>query len=366
MKGRAAFTVLGFILLSFTSLCYGDLQVGFYKKKCGFKEVELMVRKVITAQFYNDSTIVAALLRLHFHDCFVRGCDASILLDGNSTEKNAPPNFSVRGFDLIDQAKALVEGACPGLVSCADIIAIAARDAVYLAGGGWYNVETGRRDGLVSLASEVDLPAPSFSVSQAIAAFGRKGLNTTDMVLLLGGHTVGVTHCSLLQDRLYNFQNTGKPDPTMDTFLASILRSKCPQNAAKDNTVNLDQNPESTDVVDKSYYKQLMIKRGILQIDQELALDPQTNATVMSLATGYKFSAQFGQAMVKMGAIEVLTGTQEPKVDLESGQAWPPPAANGEPEIEIGWSRNRSSFTATASLKDLKLKLHHLGHPLIK
>ncbi|KAJ4958241.1 hypothetical protein NE237_025352 [Protea cynaroides] len=158
LKGRAAFTLLGFILLSFTSLCYGDLQVGFYKEKCGFKEVELMVRKVITAQFFRDSTIVAALLRLHFHDCFVRvsihtprmsldmlllrsnsllmamskGCDASILLDGNSIEKNALPNFSVRGFVVIDQAKFVVERACPGLVFGADIIAMAARDAVFL------------------------------------------------------------------------------------------------------------------------------------------------------------------------------------------------------------------------------------------
>lgn len=60
-----------------------------------------------------------------------KGCDASILLDGRNSEKTAPPNLSVRGFDIIDAAKAAVEAQCPGVVSCADIIVMAARDTVY-------------------------------------------------------------------------------------------------------------------------------------------------------------------------------------------------------------------------------------------
>lgn len=53
-------------------------------------------------------------------------------------------------------------------------------------GGGRYNVETGRRDGLVSLAQNVDLPAPSISVSDSIKAFAKKGFSPVDMVYLLG------------------------------------------------------------------------------------------------------------------------------------------------------------------------------------
>ncbi|XP_043702281.1 peroxidase 60-like [Telopea speciosissima] len=315
MKAIAEVTLLiAFILLiSFSELCYGDLQVGFYNGECGFIDVELIVGQVVAAQVFRDPTIVAALLRLQFHDCFVRGCDASILLDGIFTEKAAPANLNVRGFDVVDQAKAAVESACPGVVSCADIIAMAARDAVFLAGGGKYNVQTGRRDGMVSLASEViDLPGPSISVSQAIETFAMKGLDPTDMVLLLGAHTVGVAHCSFFQNRLFNFQNTGKPDPTMDPLLASILRFRCQENGTKDNSVSLDQSEQSRNIVDNSYYKQLMIGRGILEIDQELALDPQTRDTVMSLANtgGFNFAAQFGEAMVKLAAVEVLTETQ--------------------------------------------------------
>nr|GEX74396.1 peroxidase 60-like [Tanacetum cinerariifolium] len=61
--------------------------------------------------------------------------------------------------------------------------------------------KTGRRDGLVSLAQNTQsLPGPSVSVGSSIQAFARKGLNVTDMIYLLGGHTIGIAHCSLFQD----------------------------------------------------------------------------------------------------------------------------------------------------------------------
>lgn len=69
-------------------------------------------------------------------NCVQQGCDASILLDDTSTftgEKNAGPNAnSVRGFDVVDTIKTQLESACAGVVSCADILAIAARDSVVL------------------------------------------------------------------------------------------------------------------------------------------------------------------------------------------------------------------------------------------
>ncbi|XP_028071066.1 peroxidase 60-like [Camellia sinensis] len=122
---------LGLIFMSsFTGQCYGQLEVGFYKGKCGGKDVEAIVGSVIATKIKDDPKIVAALLRLQFHDCFVRGCDASILLDGSNSEKTAPINLHLRGFDIIDAAKAAVEAVCPGVVSCADIIVMATRDSV--------------------------------------------------------------------------------------------------------------------------------------------------------------------------------------------------------------------------------------------
>ncbi|XP_043702224.1 peroxidase 60-like [Telopea speciosissima] len=301
---------LSFILLNFMGLSYGSLQVGFYKGKCGRSDVEAIIRRVVAAHFAKDRTTVAALLRLQFHDCFVTGCDASILLDGLNTEKNSGTNQNVRGYNIIDQAKAAVEKACPGIVSCADIIALATRDSVNMAGGVRYNVPTGRRDGLISNADNVDIPGPQLSVSDAMAFFAQKGLNIFDMVHLFGAHTVGVTHCSFVQDRLFDFQGSGNPDPTMDRRLAASLRKRCPFTATVDSPINLDQNLRSSNTVDNSFYKEILIKRGILQIDEELALDRRTRPIVLELANGTTFPAQFGSAMVKMGSIEVLTGRQ--------------------------------------------------------
>ncbi|URE15701.1 peroxidase [Musa troglodytarum] len=235
-----------------------------------------------------------------------KGCDASILIDGSGTEKTAPPNLSVRGYDLIDQAKTQLERACPGVVSCADIIAIATRDAVVLGGGTQYTyaVQTGRRDGNISLASDAskNLPGASLNASQAIAAFRAKGLSASYTVLLLGAHTVGITHCSFIRNRLYNYNGT-------DPAFVAMLRKRCPQTSAVDNSVFLDNGTPST--VDNSYYKQLLAKRGVLKVDQNLAMDAATNGTVKSLASGsLSFPSLFGNAMVKMGSIQVLTGAQ--------------------------------------------------------
>uniref|UniRef100_A0A6V7QVZ7 Peroxidase n=1 Tax=Ananas comosus var. bracteatus TaxID=296719 RepID=A0A6V7QVZ7_ANACO len=286
------------------------LQYGFYSGKCGNKDVEAIIQGVVSARFARDPTIVAALLRLQFHDCFVLGCDASILLDGPSSEKTAFPNLSVRGYDLIDEIKAAVEAACPGVVSCADIIIAAARDAVALAGGMPYRVPMGRRDGTVGLASNVVLPSPFMSVQQALQIYQQKGFNVFDMVLQLGAHTVGVTHCSFVDGRLYDFNGSGKPDPSMNTVLLNDLKQICPPQSSTDNIVDLDQNPTSVNRVDNSYYRQLMQNRGVLPIDQALASDPSTRWIVQLLSSTNLFPPLFNNALVKLGSSQVLTGTQ--------------------------------------------------------
>lgn len=67
---------------------------------------------------------------------WLQGCDASVLLDDSGSfvgEKAAPPNLnSLRGFEVIDSIKSELESVCPETVSCADILAIAARDSVVL------------------------------------------------------------------------------------------------------------------------------------------------------------------------------------------------------------------------------------------
>ncbi|KAH6779501.1 Peroxidase superfamily protein [Perilla frutescens var. hirtella] len=283
-----------------------QLQVGFYNSRC--PKAESIIRGVVQQRFNRDRSITPALLRMHFHDCFVRGCDASILIDSKSksAEKDAGPNLTVRGFDLIDAAKKAVEAACASTVSCADIITLATRDAVALAGGPNYAVPTGRRDGLVSNINDVSLPGPQESVAQAFSEFRRKGLTLNDMVTLLGAHTVGVAHCSFFQDRLSNFQGSGKPDPTMDPGLAARLLRIC--GTGNDPTAFLDQGTSFT--VDNQFYNQTVFKRGILQIDQELALDRSSRPIVSAFASNKAaFPPSFAAALIKMGKIQVLVGS---------------------------------------------------------
>ncbi|XP_077247459.1 peroxidase 44-like [Tasmannia lanceolata] len=299
------------MFLFFVPLVLADLQLGFYNSTC--PQAESIIRAVVQKRFKSDPSITAALLRMHFHDCFVRGCDASILIDSTknaSSEKAAGPNLTVRGFEIIDEAKASLERQCPSIVSCADIITLATKDAVVLAGGPNYAVPTGRRDGLVSNELDVNLPGPTDTIPQAFDAFTAKGLTLNDMVTLLGAHTVGVAHCGFFRDRLFNFQGTGAPDPSMDPILRARLIRICGTRSrplSKDPTAFLDQN--TSFIFDNQYYNQLLMKRGIMQIDQELSLDGSTSGIVSSFGSdGAGFLTKFANAMVKLGSIEVLVG----------------------------------------------------------
>lgn len=67
----------------------------------------------------------------------VQGCDGSVLLDGSASgpsEKDAPPNLTLRAraFQIINELRAKIHKKCGRVVSCSDITALAARDAVVL------------------------------------------------------------------------------------------------------------------------------------------------------------------------------------------------------------------------------------------
>eukprot|EP01018_Ginkgo_biloba_P018611 Gb_22518 [translate_table: standard] len=164
------------------------LSMGYYDMSC--PHVDLVVREAVQRAMESDNRVGAALLRMHFHDCFIRGCDGSVLIDssgGNQAEKDGPPNRSLHAFFVIDNAKANLESLCPATVSCADILALVALVIVALSGGPNWEVPTGRKDGRISVANDTQsLPAPTFNVSQLIQAFSQRGLSVHDLVALSG------------------------------------------------------------------------------------------------------------------------------------------------------------------------------------
>ncbi|RZC72668.1 hypothetical protein C5167_048148 [Papaver somniferum] len=299
--------VLVFLVLGITN--GQGLKLGFYHKTC--PNAEAIIQETTASYVSFNPTLPAALLRMHFHDCFVRGCDGSVLINSTSThqtEKAAAPNLSLRGFNVIDAAKAAVEKVCPGVVSCADILSLVARDSVAMIRGPWWNVPTGRRDGRVSIMTDAfTLPEPFFNATQLIASFASKGLSAKDLAVLSGAHTIGVAACTSFTTRLFNFTGKGDSDPTLDSEYVPRLKSKCKPN---DLVHRAEMDPGSVKTFDSSYYKLVSKRRGLFTSDASLLDDPVTKAYVKSQArnNGPTFFKDFAVSMEKMNAIEVLTG----------------------------------------------------------
>uniref|UniRef100_A0ACD5U4M3 Uncharacterized protein n=1 Tax=Avena sativa TaxID=4498 RepID=A0ACD5U4M3_AVESA len=295
------------VLASSAGCCRAQLANNYYAGKCN-ASVEALILNAVKARARWEPRIVPGLLHMIFHDCFVQGCDASILLDGPGTEKTAVQNTGMFGYDLIDDIKSALEAACPGVVSCADIIVAATRDAIGMSGGPSYGVQLGRRDGMSSMAWMCsDLPPPHVDIPTATAMFAKKGFSSFEMAALMGAHTVGVTHCSVMNDRLYGYNGTA--DPSMDPSYAWVLQTyACPKGQTYDNIVYLDD-PNSILTFDKSYYSQIIKHRGALGVDQGLGDDSSTGWMVRFFANTDNFFPVFVQAINKLAAVGVLTGT---------------------------------------------------------
>ncbi|URE42372.1 Peroxidase [Musa troglodytarum] len=236
----------------FAAIASAQLSSTFYSTSCPL--AIQTIRQAVRAAVAKEARMGASLLRLHFHDCFVNGCDGSVLLDDTPSftgEKTAVPNNnSLRGFDVIDNIKSQVEAVCKQVVSCADILAVAARESVAALGGPPWTVQLGRRDATTASldAANTEIPSPKSD---------------------LGAHTIGQARCISFRDRIYN-------ETSIDSF----------------------------------YFRNLVKKKGLLHSDQQLFGGGSTDSLVTTYSTNTaRFFSDFAAAMVKMGNISPLTGT---------------------------------------------------------
>lgn len=250
----------------------------------------------------------ASVMRFQFHDCFVNGCDASMLLDDTPNmlgEKLALSNInSLRSFEVIDEVKEALESACPGVVSCADIIIMAARDAVALSGGPDWEVKLGRLDSLTASQedSNVIMPSPRANASALIDLFTRFNLSVKDLVALSGSHSIGKARCFSIVHRLYNQSGSGKADPSIEPGFREKLKRLCPLGGDGNVTGNLDATPE---VFDNQYFKDLVRGRGFLNSDETLFTFPQTKEYVYLFSVDQNaFFNAFVEGMKKMGDLQ--------------------------------------------------------------
>ncbi|KAG4916582.1 hypothetical protein JHK87_054139 [Glycine soja] len=245
----------------------GNLRKQFYKKTC--PQAEQMVRTKIQEHVSGRSDLPAKLIRMHFHDCFVRGCDGSVLLDStatNTAEKDAIPNLSLAGFDFNKPM---------------------------------WEVLTGRRDGRVSISGETlaNLPAPFFNFTQLKQSFASKGLTVHDLVVLSGAHAIGIGHCNLFSNRLFNFTGKGDQDPSLNPTYANFLKTKC--QGLSDTTTTIEMDPNSSNTFDRDYYSILRQNKGLFQSDAALLTTKISRNIVNELVKQNKEKVLCCQLLIK-------------------------------------------------------------------
>ncbi|KAG0489655.1 hypothetical protein HPP92_006518 [Vanilla planifolia] len=293
MAQSSNLVILLLLLSLYTSSA--QLSTSFYSSSC--PNVFSTVKSVVQSAIASEKRMGASF----------SGCDGSLLLDDTSNftgEKNAIPNKnSARGFEVIDKVKAAVEKACPGVVSCADIIAIVARDSVVTLGGPNWSVKLGRRDSRTASQSAANnnIPPATSSLSNIISKFSAQGLSAKEMVALVGAHTIGQARCTNFRARIYNENN-------IDSSFAQMRKTNCPRSSGDNNLAPLDlQTPTA---FDNNYYKNLVSLKGLLHSDQQFFSNGSTDSQVWAYASNPSaFSYDFVAAMIKMGDISPLTGS---------------------------------------------------------
>ncbi|KAL5972773.1 hypothetical protein ACLOJK_039579 [Asimina triloba] len=205
-------------------------------------------------------------------------CDGSVLLDSqgdNIAEKEAAPNLSLRGYEVIDSIKAELERECPKTVSCADILALATRDTGFISRA--WKCSTHRKKGWP--------------------------------------HGIGFCHCLFFVDRLYDFQGTGFPDLDVDPAILNSFKKKCPRptsqnfNIRSDPRVFINQMSAASFTLHNSFYLSILVGRAVLQLDQELAFtDLNSKLSEKYAKRPGAFQRMIAKSMVKFGNVGVLTG----------------------------------------------------------
>uniref|UniRef100_N1R2E1 Peroxidase 2 n=1 Tax=Aegilops tauschii TaxID=37682 RepID=N1R2E1_AEGTA len=214
----------------------------------------------------------AGLIRLVFHDCFVRGCDGSVLLDSTpknttsdapltlagKTEKASPNNGGLRGLEVIDAIR----------------LRLAEK-------GG----RAGRKDGVVSSAEDPGkhLPNPTDNFQQLLQSFMAKGFNLVELVALSGAHSVGVA----------NLTPGAAPNNVRDFDDSNRKLAGYQANGVVDLT--------AVGYLDNSYYNANFQNMVLFNSDWELT----TNETAKLHMTSYKEKASlwntaFADAMTKL------------------------------------------------------------------
>ena len=118
----------------------------------------------------------------------------------------------------------------------------------------------------------------------------------------LGAHTIGKSQCTNFRARIYN------ETTTIDPTFAKSLQANCPSSGGDSNLANFDVT--TPNIFDNAYFKNLVNKKGLLHSDQQLFSGGSTDSQVTTYTNSpASFSTDFANAMIKMGNLSPLTGS---------------------------------------------------------
>lgn len=283
--------------------------------------LEDTVRKVVQEHMNINWGFGAGLLRLVFHDCFVRGCDGSVLLDrtpqNTKTEKESPSNGGLRGLEVIDAIRVRLAKDIGVTVSCADAVVFAAREATHILSKGKiaYDIDgPGRMDGIVSSAEDPGkhLPAPTDTFDQLMQKFRAKDLDLVELVALSGAHSVGVANVTSVIHRF----GTPIPRGQMNPMYAGAVVIEMGTDGVVENNVR-DFKPANRDTVagyqangvvdlnavgylDNSYYNANFQNMVLFNSDWELTTNTSAKQHMTLYMDADKWRAAFGKAMTRL------------------------------------------------------------------
>jgi len=304
----AAVTILALVLAaSALSVSAGPLSATYYQKTC--PSAEKIIRTTVYQLYEKKGNIATSLIRFGFHD-FFNGADGSFLLlskPGLTSEKDSTTQEGMRNEKYVNNLKDAVEKVCPGIVSCADILAVGAAASVQVLGGPYVPILLGRRDSRISLKSSADtIPKPQDSVDKVLAFYKSIGINTEQAVALMGAHTIGRAHCVSFNERIYP-----KVDPNLAPAFAKLLLHRCPANPTEVHFTYFRNDEQSPMAFDNHYYVNLLAKEGLMGIDSKLSMDPRTRPYVVKYAANANaWRTVFAAAYKQLSEFKPLTGTQ--------------------------------------------------------
>jgi len=130
------------------------------------------------------------------------------------------------------------------------------------------------------------------------------------MPKIVGAHTIGSAHCNAFSDR-FRVDTNGNftlIDPSLDKAYATELTKQCPAGAAT-STITVKNDPQTPQLFDNQYFKDLIEHKGLFQSDSVLFNDVRTKERVTEFANDQDgFFRSWSQSFVRLPMLGVKSG----------------------------------------------------------